>query len=185
MAKSSKVPRTDYDLLEALLRHVELLREYSQKAFEQGKGDYLGEVAGKLRVLVVETRMNKPLLLALMKKFGSRTQVLLDDPYEQDHISLDQFMERLCVAIRTDSGMKSFTNREFVATWAQQHGAAHEDWEHDEGFAAVRASGIFIGGDPAHSRCLRAIARTVLSVSEAFFNELGERGILVPITEDG
>ena len=109
MAKSSKVPRTDYDLLEALLRHVDLLREYSGKAFEERKGDYLGEVAGKLRVLVVETRMNKPLLLALMKKFDSRTQVLLDDPYEQSQISLDQFMDRLCVAIRTDSGMKSFS----------------------------------------------------------------------------
>ena len=41
----AKTPKTDEELVEALRRHVTLLKEYHEKAFEKGDADYYGEVA--------------------------------------------------------------------------------------------------------------------------------------------
>ena len=60
MAKRKKIPRSSADMFRALLRHVHLLRGYAKKAFEEGDRRYLGEVAGKLRVLATSTRTNEP-----------------------------------------------------------------------------------------------------------------------------
>jgi hypothetical protein len=51
--------------VKALKRHIRLLSEYSKRAFEESDYDYLGEIAGKLRLLVCADS-GLPLLLELM-----------------------------------------------------------------------------------------------------------------------
>jgi hypothetical protein len=58
MTRQARIPRDIPELIEALRRHVEVLRDCYAKAFQEGDEKYLGEVAGKLRVPVVSSRSN-------------------------------------------------------------------------------------------------------------------------------
>jgi hypothetical protein len=51
---SRMIQRPLADLIAALRRHVELLRVYAHHAFQERNELFLGEVAGKLRMLVAE-----------------------------------------------------------------------------------------------------------------------------------
>ena len=82
------------------------------------------------------------------------------------------------MAFPTRSGRAIITNAKLVALWANQHGVAHEDREHDDDYAAMRQGGVVIGNDPGHVVSLRGVTRTVPSVAEAFFEELVNRGVL-------
>lgn len=176
-----RIRRHDADLLRSLIENLQLLAEYHSRAFEQNDPRLLGEVAGKLRILAVRKRMNRPLLIDLMEKFGSTIKVTFPWPPNKDPKSLVDFMDETCLVIRTPSGSKAhFTNLEFVSTWSQQHGAAHQDWEHDEGFVAARSSGLIVGGVDAHVRLLRGISRTVILIGDAFLTELARAGVIGP-----
>ena len=52
-----------------LCQERDKLWAFGNLAFSEGRTEYLGEVAGKLRVLVCETRTNKPLLLGLVDEY--------------------------------------------------------------------------------------------------------------------
>jgi hypothetical protein len=54
-----RIPRELPELVRTLCRHVELLREYAKRVFEDGNPDYLGEVAGKLRLLALDRGSNE------------------------------------------------------------------------------------------------------------------------------
>ena len=75
--KRPRVPREIEELVEALRQHTDLLADYGQRAFGGGDERYLGEVAGKLRLLVYDRGRNRPLLLDLMQAFGLDVQVTL------------------------------------------------------------------------------------------------------------
>lgn len=177
--KRRRIPRHVVDLLRSLVENLELLCEYHRRAFEDGDPRLLGEVAGKIRVLAVRKGMNRPLLIDLMGRFGSTIKVTSSWPPDKEPRPLADFMEETCLIIKTPSGEKAhFTNLEFVATWSQQHGAAHQDWEHDEGYVAARTSGVVVGGLDAHVRVLRGISRTVLLIGDAFLQELSRGGVI-------
>jgi hypothetical protein len=73
----------------------------------------------------------------------------------------------------TESGEQlQLTNKELIAVWAQQHGAAHEDWEIDEVLSRLRGSGVLLMGVPAATAVLRSITETVLWVAEQALQEL-------------
>ena len=78
--KRPRVPREIEELVEALRQHTDLLADYGQRAFGGGDERYLGEVAGKLRLLVYDRGRNRPLLLDLMQAFGLDVQVTLNGP---------------------------------------------------------------------------------------------------------
>jgi hypothetical protein len=66
------------DLIAALRRHVELLRIYAHHAFQERNELFLGEVAGKLRMLVAEHgRSQRSLLLDLMDELGANVRLKL------------------------------------------------------------------------------------------------------------
>ena len=69
---SRMLPRHLIDLVAALRRHVELLRAYAHYVFQERNELFLGEVAGKLRMLVAEHgRSQRPLLLDLMDELDA------------------------------------------------------------------------------------------------------------------
>jgi hypothetical protein len=77
----ARIPRELPELVQTLRRHVELLRDCGKRAFEDENPDYLGEVAGKLRLLVLDRGSNKPLLLGLMREFDVDIEVTIKAPY--------------------------------------------------------------------------------------------------------
>ena len=80
MTSHPRIPRRTQDLADSLERHLKLLKEFATKAFNDGDEDYLGEIAGKLRVLVYEKGRNKPLLLSLMDEFDLQIPIRLGGP---------------------------------------------------------------------------------------------------------
>lgn len=168
-----RVPRSKENLVDALRRHVTLLEDYSNRAFREGKEEYFGEVAGKLRVLVYKSPSNRPLLLDLMRDYDISIPLHFSRPEGDIEMSINDFLDNLAFSIRVPSGgLVSVTNKQMIGTWAQQYGASHEDWEIDEEFAQALSSGTFIGGLPAAAAALRAVANTVLSLAKEFLNHL-------------
>jgi len=170
-------PRSERDLGEALLEHIGLLREYGQRAFEEGDRRYLGEVAAKLRLLCYRKGRNRPLLLDMMARYDSKVQVVSSFPPGKTR-PLEEYLGELSMAIPGPNGKVIITNRDLVGLWAQQRGAAHEDWEHSDEMVALRYQRVYIGGLHASEASLRAVYRTVLSVSNAFLGELLQKGLI-------
>jgi len=171
MGKRERLTRTQDDLLSALARHVRLLLDYYSHAFQEDNPDYLGEVAGKLRLLACETRMNRPLLLDLMDELEFEGEFPLRSSGEAT--TLREYMNMFTVAVRIPSGeLVQMTNSELVLAWSQQIGASHEDWELDPALVHAVYSGVYTGGVPASARALSGIARSVLYVAGEFQAEL-------------
>jgi hypothetical protein len=176
--QSRRVPRRDEDLVNALLRHVELLRHYADRAFNQGDAAFLGEVAGKLRLLVYEHphSRNNPLLLSIMNKYGIEVLFFIDSPIKGKggRMDLRTYLSETAFGAKTSRGFVSLSGFELIAAWAQQSGAAHEDWSLDEELARLLNAGVFIGGIHASAATLRAITNTVLAVADGVLSELFE-----------
>ena len=118
-------------LVNALRRHVRLLKAFYEKAFKEHDQDYQGEVAAKLRLLVYEKGRNKALLLRLMDEFAADPIVKIQKPEGVVELPLRVFLAEVdhfpqrpgCVLVK-------LSKVEFLNIWAVQAGAAHEDWEH-------------------------------------------------------
>ena len=101
---SARIPRPVPDLVEALRRHVEVLRKYARWAFEDGDPAFLGEVAGKLRLLVLERGRNAPLLLYLLDEFEVDIEVSMRPPFSPSTLCLDDYLDSLAFAGQTSKG---------------------------------------------------------------------------------
>lgn len=169
-----KLAKTEASRAGALRTHVALLREYAQRAFVANENAFLGEIAGKLRVLVCETKKNPALLLRLMDDLKIDERIVLGGPplRRMDHrpvagdtVTLRQFMDLDAFGTRQEEGnFVMLTKKQFILCWAQQCGAAHEALEVDEPLARALDSGIWIGGVPAATAELRATTEAVLHV---------------------
>ena len=160
-----RVPRSDKNLVQTLERELTLLTEYSSKAFRDGNQNYYGEVAGKLRLLVHEKGSNSPLLLALMDKYDINIPNIIDSPRGKYETNIRDYLDGMAFVIRTNQqGLVKVTNKDLIAIWAQQEGAAHIDWEIAEELGAALSLGINIGGIPATPRALMVISNTIIFV---------------------
>jgi hypothetical protein len=176
------VERPVADMASALRNHVTLLSRYVDAA-AAGDPLYLGEVAGKLRLLVIRKDGHKPLLLRFAELTGDELAVTLDappipplpgQPGAGDTITIETFLDLVAVALPTpDSGgrLVPLSNREFVTTWAEQHGAAHEDWNLLETSHASIAFPVS-EGTRAHARTLLRIADEIRRVADAYLAQL-------------
>lgn len=164
-------------MVEQLRKHVRLLEEFWEKAFREGNRDYLGEVAGKLRLLATESRSNVPLLIKLLEETEIDIPIVLDEPGPpRQPLSLEQYMALEVEGHRLQSGeFHMFTASELVGAWAQQTGASHEDWGMDEGLRIALEVPVYLAGMQAGAASLQAIAGNVLSVARQFLAAL-ERG---------
>jgi hypothetical protein len=167
--KYSRVKRTDDSLIRALRSHTDLLREYISRVTTELDERFLGEIAGKLRILVYRTRTNKPLLLDLMVDRGFQHTVRIDRPQGLLEKELEIWLEGTACAVTVPGeGLVELTKIDFIRLWSQQSGAAHEDWEHDSRLASVFQSNLIINNVPIHARQLISIARRVLNAADDF-----------------
>jgi hypothetical protein len=177
------VERPVADMAAALRNHATLLSGYIEAA-AAGDPLYLGEIAGKLRLLVIRKDGHKPLLLRVAELTGDELTVTLDappipplpgQPGAGDSIAIETFLDLVAVALSTpDSGgrLVPLSNREFVTTWAEQYGAAHEDWDLLETSHAKIAFPVRIEGMRAHARTLLRIAEEIRRVADAYLTQL-------------
>lgn len=168
-----RVNREHPELIARLREHCAILEDFHQKACREGQVQYLGEIAGKLRVLTHRSRSNRPLLIELMAVAGIEVPITIDKPRGRYTTDLPSYLSSLACAIRLPSGeLAELSNSDLIALWSQQSGAAHEDWALDERLATVFASGLFVGGQPIHGRTLCGICRTVLFVGREFLGRV-------------
>lgn len=169
-----RVRRENKDLVVKLIHHLNLLLDYSHKSFyEYQHENYIGEVAGKLRVLVIKTGQNKALLLKLMEEF--EYEIKFETPPFKTKITLDEFMERLAGFSREKY---EFTNAKLVKYIAQQTGASHEDWAISDELDILLKEEFILGGGPTVMVMIRPIVNTVLLVANSFLIHLHKEKIL-------
>src|SRR5918994_641524 len=103
------VQRSAADIATALKCHVALLSRYIDAAVA-GDPLYLGEIAGKLRLLVITKGGNKPLLLRFAELTGDALTITLEEPPlpplprqpgAGDAIAIETFLDLVAVALQT------------------------------------------------------------------------------------
>lgn len=167
----------------ALRQHVRLLDEHAKRAFVEHDAAYVGEVAGKLRLLVWDKPpSNRALLLGLMDDFDVNPLLEFDKPRGRVHVSLRDYLNQMACAIRVGDKLVETTHIDFIRAWAEQEGAAHEDWAHTPEFAAIREQSrqISIGGYPIGVSALRSITANVMSVATRVLEELSSKQQAAP-----
>lgn len=148
-------------MVDALASQTRLLWAHLVKA--QTDADYWGEVATKLRLLIVEGGNNRALLLRVAKQYEARLtfDVRPDGGPSTWEDLLDSQMLR--------HGDKSITVRQVICGWSEQQGGAHQDWSVDEMLLRTQDSAWAgrVGGKRislAHNN-LTAIAMRVIETS--------------------
>ena len=172
----------------ALSQHVALLSRYIDAAVASDPL-YLGEIAGKLRLLVITKAANKPLLVRFAELTGDELMITLEEPPipplpghpgAGDTIALETFLDLVAVALQTPhSGgqLIPLSHREFVTTWAEQYGAAHEDWGGLETSHAGVAFPVRLDGSRAHALTLLRIADVIHRLAEGYLAQLTDEKI--------
>ncbi|SRR6266542_5284554 len=183
---TSERARSTDELVDALERHIRILRDYAAKAFREGNFDYGGEVAGKPRLLVTKFGSNRPLLLDLMAETGIAPTITLDGPPVQrppgeagpgDVISLQRYLGLDAIAIRIPSGDFIMLNKtQFLRAWAEQSGSSHEDWSLEPALAAILDARIYLGGLHGALAELATTTNAVLNVADQFLLRYHSRG---------
>lgn len=160
-------------MVDALVKHTRLLQDYSDRAFGQHDRHYLGEVAAKLRLLVVETRQNAPLLLRVMKEHGLDFGVRVGEPMKE--IPIEQFLDSWAGSVRLEDGnFAVFSHRDLIRSWAEQIGAAHEDWAMEEGLLRAISLPAYVGrGRQVVENNLATVALLTLDVAKRCPRALG------------
>jgi len=168
-------------MIKSLIDQTDLLKNYYDNAFNKRDLKYLGEVAGKLRLLVYENK-SKPLLLSLMDKLNIKIPITLKDspvepllgkPKPGNKIDLRKFLELDAYYLKMPSGnSKWVTKKELIAFWSQQFGSAHQDWSITEEFYEMIRSSQYIGGFPIIALELKETAKTVIYACDEFIKKV-------------
>jgi hypothetical protein len=173
-----RVERSLPELAQRLADHTSLLIEYIEKVRRDGDRRYLGEIAGKLRLLVLGRRSkNKPLLLLLAQETGHELTYRVNAPPRfvfsegvvgGERASLTNYLDSMAFTV----GGNTLTNAEVIMLWSQQHGSAHEDWYVDRRLLALTANPMQVDGSSTAEEMLLSIATTVASVAKGYLNAL-------------
>jgi hypothetical protein len=194
MNNSQMTSRTIEEMVESLRKQVRLLQDFSQKAFIERNSDYFGEIANKLRILVVGFKSNTPLLLRLMEETGIQPKITLNGPpnfqFTADHrsgdkVSLEEFLTFFAIGMKVSSGDFVQLNKiNFIRMVAEQAGGAHEDWKREEILTTILSSHIYIMGLPSSHATLKSIVQIVLHVADQFLTEYDSQKIGKNIEHD-
>ncbi|BCT93817.1 hypothetical protein LYSHEL_28440 [Lysobacter helvus] len=166
--------RRPSDLVARLRDHVSLLKEYRDRAPTDAR--FYGEVAAKLRILVCRFGSNVPLLTDLLAHYdypawihtGQHTLTLpeyLNSPAVQRLKPLGTMPDGRATGFESNHISKV----NFIRAWAEQAGAAHEDWEIEswlDTLFELRERKITDG----HSSTLIGIADDVLALATRFLD---------------
>ena len=183
--KTKRIPRSLIGMLKTLQSQTDLLKDYYHKAFVEKKTIYLGEIAGKLRLLVIDEGTNKALLLRLMKEFDDEFLFTLNGPpgksrtskYQSgDKISIQEFLNIEShtsdeAKKRKTTGIEIITKRDLIKRWSQQLGSAHQDWAVDEDLHKFLKPEVYFGGIPLQGLELKATTKIILDMCELFLSK--------------
>jgi hypothetical protein len=102
----SRIPRPLSEMIDALECQLNLLEDYSERAFRDNQKPYVSEVANKLRLLVGRFGSNKPLLFQVAEAIGTKVLVVLDGPPVQQPppgtvMALEEFFDRNAVGVQS------------------------------------------------------------------------------------
>lgn len=184
-SKTKRISRSPIEMLKTLQSQTDLLKDYCHKAFVEKKTNYLGEIAGKLRLLVIDEGKNKPLLLKLMNEFDDEILFTLNGPPGKSHtgkykigdeISIQEFLNIEShindeAKKRKTTGIEIITKRDLIKRWSQQLGSAHQDWAVDEDLHKFLKPEFYFGGIPLQGLELKVTAKTILDVCEQFLSK--------------
>lgn len=147
--KRKRIPVETEQLLELLELHASLLHDYVELA-KAGDSRYYGEIACKLRLLIIDSGRNKALIFKLQDEANLDFSQLKEDLAGQD------------LFVRVDEGKRqlSLSPEDLILKWAQQQGAAHVDHSLDEDLFLAHKHG---NGDP--EKLLLAIAETAVATA--------------------
>jgi hypothetical protein len=171
-----KIERELSEMVDRLAVQASLLSDYLTKASTEKDERYFPEIATKLRVLLVRSKQNTPLLLETAARLQVKMPLTLDgppvrprpgEPGPGDTIELDAFFDLHACTVRTEQGLVSLTKRQLIRAWCEQMGGAHEDWAIEESVVRALRSSIRINGLEPSMIELMNCARTALAYSNA------------------
>ena len=151
------------EMVNALRRHLKMLRDHSKKVFIEVDPDYGAEVAKQLRILATKFGSNRPLLIKLMKMTNIDVPVFLEERppglyppgYDKEKgMKLEEYMKLMAVGRRISTGeFVQLSNEDLIRGWAEKLGGAHEDWSIPEGLATVLHDPFFSEICKLHFTC--------------------------------
>lgn len=178
MEEIKKVQRSKEEMLQRLRIQLKFLRKYIDEFASTQNNDLLGEIAGKLRLLVWNGGRNKPLLIRVAQEFNIELVREIDRPRGKVTIALNDYLEELAYYTKIEDTRYSFSVMDLITLWAHQSGAAHEDWNIEKKFDVLLKStqtDIFIGGYQATSRMFISHAISILNYGLFFLNKQNEK----------
>jgi hypothetical protein len=164
-AKSPKVARDKFEMLGRLESQLNLLEEHSIQAFSNGNSTYCGEVATKLRLLVVRAGQNVPLLFEVAKQFGVEITIdVPEGPVKRENdptgvMPFERFFDKIGYMYRGENGPEYVTSSQFIRVLAEQDGGAHADWKEEAWLGPMLSfHQLVINGLPVAQNELRGLS---------------------------
>jgi tetratricopeptide (TPR) repeat protein len=178
------------EMIHRLETQLELLRQHSEQAFGRKREEYYGEVATKLRILLVRKNPNTPLLLEIAERLevplnvtlgGPPVQPLKGEPGPGDTVTLDCFFDLRAVHIRTSAGLVGISKRKLICAWCEQLGGAHEDWGIEEAILNSLEFPLLINGTSPNVIELHNCARIALEYGDQLLDHIAHSEAVVKL----
>lgn len=164
-----KIIRAKVELINELKEQLNLLEEAIKKV-NSGDFKYTKTLSSILRILVIKTPSNKPLLFNLAQAYNYEPMVIIDSPFGIKTMPLKVHLKDLYFASGTEKIKMS--NEEFIKIASQQDGGSHFDPTIDFGYQFSN-KGILIGGLPPKVLKLRILANHVLKAGSELLSVIG------------
>lgn len=175
MNKSEKVTRTKEEMLGRLATHLKLLRKYIIEFEKCHDHDLIGEIAGKLRLLVWKSRSNKPLLIRLAREYNIELIKEFDRPGGFVRESIEEYLSKNVYSTIVEDTQYTFSVMDLIILWSCQSGAAHEDWNIEKKFDVLLKStemNMTLNGYQATLHMFISHAKSILNYGISFMNSL-------------
>lgn len=122
--------------------------------------------------MIVETRQNTPLLLAVAREFTVDLK-----PSASAALTYTDFLDSMAFVYNLNSpDFVTVSYRDLIRSWAEQQGAPHEDWDVDESLATLFSAKGKIDGRSPSANNLIFLARMVVRDAEAILAVLLKPG---------
>jgi len=177
----TRIIRNQTELEKALVDRLKNLDD-DINDYKLGKRHRIKNIAANLRVLVIETPTNIPLLLHVAKLNKIELKIVRDVPPIKDlksELLLEEMLEELGFVSNVPTPVR-LSNNDLIKDFADLEGS-HEDHQLPERFDRLEKSGLYIGNSiPAHEYALLGLASEILGVSKLLRNTLNNKFKHVP-----
>lgn len=170
---ADKIPRKLEEQVAALDKHLKLLEEYYDRAFNKNEIEFYGEIACKLRLLAIKTNANKPLLIKIQNITGHNYKYETKTRNGIIAETLKEYMDSFgCVIRNSDNELKKFSKKDVIVMYAQQIGGCHEDSSINDELHKMINDDMKLNGNPPVISLLGAVTRSVLAIGKDVMKEL-------------